>query len=72
MTCWGLLTVQGLTRAKAEWGKGNRASELNCGVSATLELNSPLRCLVIGHAPFFSSACHFGPDARFGVQDLAL
>ena len=24
---------------------------------------------VTGHAPFFSSACHRGIDARFGVQD---
>ena len=29
-----------------------------------------LRCLVTGHAPFFSPACHLGLDARFG-QDIS-
>jgi hypothetical protein len=33
--------------------------------------SASLRCLVTGDAPFFSSACHLGLDARFGVQDLA-
>ena len=72
MTRWGLLTVQGLTRAKAEWGKAIAPlTELWCQRHTRTE-SASLRCLVTGHAPFFSSACHLGLDARFGVQDLAL
>jgi hypothetical protein len=38
----GLVDGPGFNSRKGRMGKGNRASELNCGVSATLELNQPL------------------------------
>jgi hypothetical protein len=38
----GLVDGPGSNSRKGRMGKGNRASELNCGVSATLELNQPL------------------------------
>src|SRR6476619_3734096 len=49
----------------------DRVTELWCQGHTRTE-SASLRYLVTGHAPFFSSACHLGLDARFGVQDLAL
>ena len=50
-------------------GALRRVFELWCQRNTRTE-SAPLRRLVTGHAPFFFSACHLDPDARFGVQDV--
>ena len=55
--------------AEAEPEAVKLGSELWCKRNTQTEL-ARLRCSVAQYERFFSSACHLGLDARFGVQDV--